>query len=143
MSGGCTVLVVDDDADLRAVVAEVLDDAGYRPLTAEHGRAALDLLERLSGLPDLILLDVMMPVMDGPVFAAALHNDPRLAGIPLLVFSAHADHERVASSIHAAASLRKPLELCDLLAAVERVLRSAPGATPDRSRRQVDGRGQR
>ena len=82
-----TVLVVDDDADMRAAVAELLRMSDDEVMTAEHGAAALALL---SGpvLPEVILLDLMMPVMDGLEFATARARDPRLAGIPLVIFSA-------------------------------------------------------
>ncbi|HVE84993.1 MAG TPA: response regulator [Myxococcales bacterium] len=130
-----TVLVVDDDSDLREAVADVLADAGYRVLTAEHGRAALDVL-RDGRAPDLILLDVMMPVMNGLDFAAQMRMDPRIASIPIIIFTAHADQARVAEAVRAAASLRKPLKVEDLLGVVEAVARgrtdepAQPGGPP-------------
>jgi len=86
VSGRATVLVVDDDADLREALADVLQESGYDVLTAEHGKAALAVLE--GTLPDVILLDLMMPVMDGPTFAVERKKNPRAAGIPVVLFSA-------------------------------------------------------
>jgi two-component system, chemotaxis family, chemotaxis protein CheY len=123
MSESRRVLVVDDDPDLRSAVADALEDAGYRPLTAEHGRAALDLLQRSRDVPEVILLDVMMPVMDGFTFAAEMKKNPRWAAISLVLFTAHADHARVAEAVQAVASLRKPLKLNQLLAVVELAMR--------------------
>ena len=114
-----TILVVDDDPDLRLALVDVLEESGYRVLTAEHGRAALEVLE--TERPNLILLDVMMPVMNGLDFAAQIQKDPARATIPIVIFSAHTDHERVAASLHVAGSLGKPVKVDDLLAAVEAV----------------------
>jgi two-component system, chemotaxis family, chemotaxis protein CheY len=122
---GRTVLVVDDDADLREAVADLLEDAGYRVLTAEHGRAALNSL-RGSDLPDVILLDVMMPVMNGLEFACKMRTEPRLANLPIIIFTAHTDHGRAAEAAGAAASLKKPVNAQLLLETVEAVARRGP-----------------
>ena len=116
------ILVVDDDPELRETLVDVLEDSGYGAIAAEHGKAALELLQRTPELPAAILLDLMMPVMDGAAFARALHQDPRLAGIPIAIFTAHSDHQRVAEELGAAAGLSKPLKLEDLLSALERVV---------------------
>lgn len=115
MSPPREVLVVDDDADIREGVAEVLALAGYSVITAENGRAALELL---SGprLPALILLDLMMPEMDGWAVLSALRADRRLAAVPVVILTAM---ER-SRAPQAAGYLRKPFDLDDLLAAVER-----------------------
>ena len=125
-----TILVVDDDPDLRAVVVDVLEEEGYATRAAENGRAALDLLQGSDELPDLILLDVMMPVMNGLAFADELRRDPRLGGIPIVVFSAHSDHERIAAGVNAAASVPKPLKLDALLGVVARVVHHPPEGAP-------------
>ena len=87
-SPGC-VLVVEDDHDVRVAVRNALEDEGYRVLSVTDGRRALELLER-AGVepPDLILLDLMLPVMDGWEFAARLRSTPHLSGIPVAVMSA-------------------------------------------------------
>ncbi len=123
MSGpGCgrTVLVVDDDADVRDAIAEVLEDGNYRPLRAENGEVALSALRDASTMPCVILLDVMMPVMDGAEFCARQRSDESLRGIPVVVLSAHADANRSAQRMHAQAFLKKPVDLVELLRTVER-----------------------
>jgi two-component system chemotaxis response regulator CheY len=114
-----TILVVDDDPDLRVALVDVLEESGYRVLTAEHGLAALEVLK--TETPNLILLDVMMPVMNGLDFAAELKKNPEKAEIPIVIFSAHTDHQQVADSLHVAGSLGKPVKVDDLLAAIEAI----------------------
>ena len=84
-----TILVVEDDHDIRVSVRMVLEDEGYQVLTVTNGRMALDLLDRVSDEPCLILLDLMLPVMDGWHFAAHLREHPRFAGIPIVIMSAY------------------------------------------------------
>jgi CheY-like chemotaxis protein len=120
------VMVVDDDADLQMAVADILEDAGYQVTTAHHGAMALELL-RKGEPPDVVLLDVMMPVMSGPELAEVMRADPELQGIPIIVFTAHADATRVAEESHAAASLKKPLRAQQLLDTVAQIAQG-PGA---------------
>jgi CheY-like chemotaxis protein len=110
------VLVVDDDRDVRDTVAEVLEDAGYLVTTAEDGWAALSHLRKSTKLPAVILLDLMMPTMDGWQFRAEQKKDPRLSPIPIVAFSAR-DHAR---PLDAADWLRKPVALDTLLHVVAR-----------------------
>jgi CheY-like chemotaxis protein len=81
------ILVVEDDHAIRESIAELLADEGYTVACAANGAEALDLL-LADTRPNLILLDLMMPVMDGWAFRSAQKKDPRLAGIPVLVLSA-------------------------------------------------------
>jgi len=83
-----TILLVEDDDDIREVFAEVLRDGGYRVREAENGRVALDMLEQLNDTPCLVLLDLMMPVMSGPELLKILHDTQRLAWLPVVVLSA-------------------------------------------------------
>jgi two-component system chemotaxis response regulator CheY len=117
------VLVVDDDADTREAVGEVLRDDGYLVSQAPNGDVALCDLRAASELPDVILLDLMMPVMDGVAFRAEQLADPALADIPVAVFSAHARAEEAARALNADAYLEKPLELDELLLTVRRLVR--------------------
>jgi len=83
------ILVVDDDEDLRESFAGVLEDAGYEAASAGNGREALDFL-RSSPPPCLVLLDLMMPVMDGLSFITEKEADSELANIPVVVITAAA-----------------------------------------------------
>ena len=114
-----TVLIVEDDTDTRRALAEVLEDGNYRLLTAENGKVALDELRAAPRAPCVILLDVMMPVMDGREFRLEQEKDPALREIPVVVLSAHADAVTSATEMGAAGFLKKPVELGDLLRTVE------------------------
>lgn len=113
------VLLVEDDEDIRSVVGDLLRDEGYVVAVAEHGRAAVTLLE--DGLrPSVILLDLMMPLMNGWEFYEHHQSTPALTRVPLIVMTA-SDHRKLGD----ARVLRKPVDLAELLAAV----RSACTAT--------------
>jgi len=113
-----TVLLVDDDADIRETVAEALDDAGYHVQRAANGKQALDCL-RTSPFPCIILLDLMMPVMDGYEFRATQRSEAALASIPVVVISAGGGYKEAAAAMGAVAALKKPFKLKDLFVAVE------------------------
>jgi CheY-like chemotaxis protein len=114
-----TVLVVEDDADIRGAIAEVLTDGNYRALQASNGAAALDELRAAAPPPCVILLDVMMPVMDGKEFRNVQRVDEALREIPVVVLSAHADATALAEQMAVAGFLRKPVDLVTLLQTVE------------------------
>jgi CheY-like chemotaxis protein len=114
------VLVVEDDRDVRDSILEVLEDNEYEPLIASNGMEALEKLRNPDQRPCLILLDVMMPVMDGWSFRAVQSEDAELSSIPVVVLTAHASAAQTARDMRAAGFLRKPVELDDLLAAVQR-----------------------
>ena len=110
-----TVLVVEDDLDVRQALIEVVVEHGFEAVGARDGAEALILLARATELPCLILLDLMMPVMDGISFREAQRRDPRLAPIPVVVLSAYRDVERHASSLDAVSVLRKPPSVRELV----------------------------
>ena len=114
------VVVIDDDEDVRDALMDALTDADFKPLGASNGANALDRLRALDARPCLILLDVMMPEMDGWEFRAAQRRDPALAEIPVVVLTAHADARQAAASMQAAGFLRKPVSRESLLATVGR-----------------------
>jgi DNA-binding response OmpR family regulator len=115
MSG--RVLVVDDDELIRDTLATALSDEGYAVRVAPDGRAALSTLGEWQ--PDLIVLDLMMPVMDGQAFRKAQRSAAVTADIPVIVLSAaHNVHAR-AADLDAAAVFPKPFDLAKLLDAVE------------------------
>lgn len=113
------VLVVDDDVDLREALQGVLEDAGYEVATACDGEDAMSYL-RTSRRPHLILLDLSMPVMDGATFRVAQLADGELAAIPTVVFSATAQLSEKVQGLQLAAYLKKPVNLTELLATVQR-----------------------
>jgi CheY-like chemotaxis protein len=112
------VMVVDDDVDLRDTIIDVLEDQQYRVVGASNGKEALDLLHGRSSPPCVILLDLMMPVMDGKAFHAQLMKEPGLSHIPVIVLSAHADIDSILANTSVRAKLRKPVAIEPLLALV-------------------------
>jgi CheY-like chemotaxis protein len=108
------VLVVEDDPDIRATLCEALEDNGYSAVGAANGAEALEYLRGGAEPPCLILLDLMMPVMDGQTFRTEQRADPQLANIPVVVISAYRDVERQANDL-AAGFLQKPVRLETLL----------------------------
>ncbi|BDG07421.1 response regulator [Anaeromyxobacter paludicola] len=115
------VLVVDDDPDILDAICDILDAEGYDVARARHGAEALEQVMRRR--PDLILLDLMMPVMDGPTFARELRSR-RLDGIPIIVISAEGNPAR-AASVQARRYLAKPFDIEVLLAQVADLVHGA------------------
>jgi CheY-like chemotaxis protein len=111
----CPVLIVEDDEDLREMMAQLLTLEGFHTATVANGREALEYLHE-SVKPEVILLDLMMPVMDGWEFRRQQQADPALAPVPVIVLSA-LDHGR-ASDLEADAFLKKPLDFDRLLSLV-------------------------
>ena len=111
----CPVLIVEDDADLRDMMAQLLNLEGFNAATVANGREALEYLQD-SDRPDVILLDLMMPVMDGWEFRRRQQADPSVSGVPVIVLSA-LDPTR-AADVNANAFLKKPLDFDRLLALV-------------------------
>lgn len=120
--GGATprdaILVVEDDPDVAEMLAEILELNGYSTVTVGNGQEALDKLRRAASLPRLILLDLMMPVMDGMQFRAAQQSDPKLADVPVILVSAHVGVRQLATELRAVGWLQKPVDLDTLLRAV-------------------------
>ena len=113
------VLVVEDDEIIREAIGLVLSEKGYAVAFAENGLEALRYLST-QVLPDVIVLDLRMPVMDGWEFRAIQKDDPRMGLIPVVALSA--DGSGQAAAISAQAYLRKPVEAKELLATIARVL---------------------
>ena len=113
MSTTREVLVVDDDPDSRTLLTLALSGAGYDVATAQNGQEALRAAR--SHRPDVILLDLAMPVMDGFAFRAAQLQDPELAGIPVLCVSGRHDAVEAARDLGLDACLEKPFCLDDVV----------------------------
>src|SRR5260370_36921785 len=127
--GGRRLLLVEDDGELRASLSELLLSDGYDVVEASNGSEALDFLRRAPP-PDLILLDLMMPVKDGWQFRIEQKRDPRMACIPVLALSA--DDSPKAAAIDAEAYIKKPFHYATLLRAIERVIESRREANLER-----------
>ena len=108
------ILLVEDDPDVRDALRLTLEDAGYDVVCAGEGREALARV-RESPPPSLILLDLMLPVMDGFEFRVQQMQDPEIASIPVIVFSCGGDLQEKVAPLRVAACLRKPVDVDALL----------------------------
>jgi CheY-like chemotaxis protein len=129
MTTSCTtglILIVDDDLDIREALSETLEDRGFQVVTAANGLEALKLLETMVVPPSVILLDLMMPVLDGYGFLAERRRHPELAAIPVAVITAgHGiDRARLGDS---SLVVSKPINIPKLFDLLER-LQSARGS---------------
>jgi CheY-like chemotaxis protein len=114
-----TILIVDDDAGIRQLLTVLLTHEGYRAIGVANGEEALTHLLYTPSLPQLILLDVMMPAMDGAEFRLAQQQDPQLATIPVVVMSAAENLPPQTPPLTADAYVPKPIDFNVLLALVE------------------------
>jgi two-component system response regulator MprA len=119
-----TILLVEDDFDVREALTETLRDAGYTVDCACDGVQALDYL-RAGARPGLILLDLMMPRMSGSEFRMLQKVDPVLCHLPVVLLTADARIEEKARALEAAGAIRKPIDLDLLLSTIERFSRTA------------------
>jgi two-component system, chemotaxis family, chemotaxis protein CheY len=112
-----TLLLVEDDEDIRQALTFAIEAEGYRVVSAEDGISALSLLSSLQVPPRLILLDIMMPKMDGWQFLRERRKHPNLSQIPVYVMSALQERRLLEP---ATGYLHKPVELDDLIALLHR-----------------------
>lgn len=115
------VLIVDDERDIRELLSKLLEHERYDHMEAANGQEALDLLHNSPVLPCVILLDIMMPIMDGWRFRMLQRTDPdpEIANIPVIVLTAHATIEEVTRRMRATAALRKPFQIDNLLTTLD------------------------
>jgi CheY-like chemotaxis protein len=113
-----TILIVEDEDEIRELLAEMLVDHGFVVSTARNGEEALRALGN-GALPNVVLLDLMMPVMDGWKFRAEMLADPRLATIPVIIVSGAADVQDGSEALKAARVLTKPVKWPVLLESVQ------------------------
>jgi twitching motility two-component system response regulator PilH len=121
----CKILIIDDDDDLRESLIALLADAGYDARGAGSAVAALAGMSWGEGAPDAILLDLVMPAMDGEQFHVAVQQDPRWSGIPILLCTG----DRVPAGLLAGVFgvLRKPFDLDELFALIKRACAGVDG----------------
>jgi two-component system, chemotaxis family, chemotaxis protein CheY len=115
-----SILIVEDDDDIRHVLADALQEAGFAVAMAMNGFDALDQIEQHP--PDAILLDLMMPVMDGWQFLEACRADPRAEQIPIGILSAAPKLLKTADAWGVQVAIGKPFTLDALIGHVERLL---------------------
>jgi len=117
-----TVLVIEDEAPLRANLVRILSAEGYRVVTAADGDEGI--AKVLEARPDLVICDILMPKLDGYGVLAALRARPETAGLPFIFLTASADKDDLARGLQSGANeyVTKPFKIADLLAAVRRRL---------------------
>ena len=119
------ILVVDDSRDMREVVHEILDAAGYEVMEASSGARALETMSRRR--PDLVITDLLMPGMSGFTLRAEMLRRPELVSVPVIVLSGY--WQRPGETLDAVDALPKPISVDRLLASVTRATNGANGST--------------
>lgn len=133
------ILIVDDDNDVRSALSELLEEEGFSVQGAPNGREALARLRAGGVHPAVILLDLMMPGMDGWDFRSEQMRDPNLAAVPVVVVSASGfSRESIRLQFQPAAYVQKPIERTELLTAIRDVVRSRPPGQLDAAERAGD-----
>jgi CheY-like chemotaxis protein len=126
---GREVLVVDDDEAIRLMLRELLEFSGYRVRTAANGREALEEVERRP--PAVVVLDAIMPEMDGPAFLKEQHSRPALPHVPTVVISAYPERAETAmAQMGVEAFLPKPFRLEDLVRVLEHIASTEGNSEP-------------
>jgi CheY-like chemotaxis protein len=110
-----TVLIIEDEADIRESLQDLLEDEGYAVAVAPNGKVGLEVLRR-TVRPCAVILDLMMPVMSGNEFYAAMQADPSIADVPLLVSTS--DPSRAPSGV---LIMKKPINVNSFLSAVAKL----------------------
>lgn len=122
-----TLLVIEDEVPLRANLVRILSAEGYRVIAAADGDEGIRRVRE--GRPDLVICDILMPLVDGFGVLASLRSQPETAAIPFIFLTASADKEDLARGLRSGANeyVTKPFKIADLLAAVRRRLPPAGG----------------
>ena len=113
----CLVAIVEDDSEFRNMLRELLEEEQYRVVAVANGAEALEKL-RGETLPNVILLDVSMPVMDGFDFLRYRNEDPQLATVPVVLVTNAKPHERPTIGVNDV--VRKPIDIDEILFAIKR-----------------------
>ena len=122
-----TILLIEDDTDMRENTAEILELANYRVIRAENGRRGVEAARK--EVPDLVLCDIMMPELDGYGVLHMLGRDPATAEVPFIFLSAKAERGDVRKGMELGADdyLTKPFQVAELVARVQALVRRAAG----------------
>jgi CheY-like chemotaxis protein len=126
-----TILVVEDQTELRESICEELERAGFSTVGAPHGERALALLHRSAVRPSLMLLDLLLPHTDGWEVVASMKGDPQLRDVPIVVMSAVPPQATSLQAQGVAATLPKPFTMEELLFVVMRFVQ------PEKTRRST------
>ena len=120
------VVVVDDDKEIQEIVTFVLSRNGFEVAVASNGQQLQDMLATIT--PDLIILDVMMPGLDGYQIFASLRENAATQRVPVIIMTAHAEniYERISLDLGAAVHITKPFHPLDLVGKVQRLLQAIP-----------------
>jgi DNA-binding response OmpR family regulator len=122
---GKKILVVDDEEDIRVTVSQILEACGYEVVLAENGLKALERLEE--GMPDLVILDIMMPGMSGWDVAARIKGQNRWSSVPIVFLTAKGDDMSVGlGGLASEAYIVKPFDIQKLIASVDQVFKKKP-----------------
>jgi CheY-like chemotaxis protein len=113
----CLVAIIEDDSEFRNMLRELLEEEQYRVVAVSNGAEALESL-RGDTIPDVILLDVSMPVMDGFDFLRYRNEDPQLAAVPVVLVTNAKPHERPTIGVNDV--VRKPIDIDEILFAIKR-----------------------
>jgi two-component system alkaline phosphatase synthesis response regulator PhoP len=132
------ILVVDDEAHIRAALTAALESEGYTVEQAENGKKAVEMCKTFR--PDLAILDVRMPVMDGHMASIEIRYDESLKNVKFMFLSANADEDSkdYAFGHGAEAYLTKPFKVEDLLARVEKILKPKPVEAPKKEAKPAE-----
>lgn len=119
----CEMLIVEDDADIREQLSIIIEDEGIIVHACSNGQEALDYLQSMdvSKFPKCILMDLMMPVMDGARFYEALQGDQKLRTIPVVLATARGEREKTPEIFPEGIDrINKPMDISDLLQVIEK-----------------------
>jgi DNA-binding response OmpR family regulator len=119
-----TIVIIDDEFGLADVLQATLSEVGYRALTASNGVRGLEVMAEST--PDLVILDYMMPLLDGPGVLRAMRREPRLAQVPVVMISAMPEAVVRSRADGYAHFLRKPFDFESLLRTVEQTVGPPP-----------------
>lgn len=117
---GKSILVIEDDKEIRQTLVDVLEDEGYEVYSAENGEEGLKLLNEVSELPCLIIVDLMMPVLDGVGFRKEQIKSIKFSAVPTVLFSANGQISQKALTAGYSEYIRKPIDLEQLFEITQR-----------------------